>query len=309
MPDLCPDLCLDASALVFDIQRFCLHDGPGIRTVVFFKGCLLACAWCQNPESKKQGPEIAFYEEACRGCFACRESCPEACIVEGPHTRIDRSRCTPCGACARACVNDALRLVGRHMTEDALMEELLKDRDFYEDSGGGVTVSGGEPLLQAAFLEGLMARLQDEGIHVLVETAGLFATGDIDRVFPLADQVYFDLKHMDPADHKRLTGRENFIILEHFAVLSRRFGNVQARLPVIPGVNDTPSNIRATAAFLTSLGHGSIHLLPYHSFGDAKRKRLGQTPGAMKAINPDTAACRQAAALFESEGIHAVVYD
>lgn len=298
----------DTEALVFDIQRFSIHDGPGIRTVVFFKGCPLSCAWCQNPESLRVAPEIAFYTDACRRCFACRSVCPAGCIDEGEAVRIDRARCTTCGACVDACVHHALRFVGRRVGVAELVDELLRDRDFYEDSGGGVTLSGGEPLLQAGFLARLLPTLRERGVHVLVETSGLFAEYAVDRVFPLVNQTYVDVKHMDPADHKRWTGRSNRIILSRIAALSRRFGNVQVRMPVIPGINDGEANIRATADFLNVQGLSSIHCLPYHPFGESKRQRLGMA-SAMPYVNPDPALVRRVAQLFESEGIHAVIYD
>lgn len=300
----------DRTALVFDIQRFCIHDGPGIRTVVFFKGCGLNCAWCQNPESRKAAPEIAFYPEACRGCFTCRSVCREGCIADGPIARIDRKRCTACGDCARACAFGGLRRVGRLMEARALLDELVKDRDFFDDSGGGVTFSGGEPMLHATFLERLIPMLKSRDIKVLVETSGQFPADARDLVFPMADQVFFDLKLMDPEAHKRHTGLDNALILEHFSHVSGRYGGVQARMPVIPGINDDDGNIRATARFLRQEGHESIHCLPYHPFGAAKRERLGLNGPAIHIDHPDPPeACLRAASLFEREGIHAVVYD
>lgn len=296
--------------LVFDIQRFCIHDGPGIRTVVFFKGCLLNCAWCQNPESQKPVPEIAFYPEACHGCFACRSICPEGSIADGASQHIDRTRCTVCGDCVGACPYGGLRMVGTFMEAEALADELVKDKDFFDDSGGGITFSGGEPMLQAEFLEHVVPMLTDRGIPVLLETSGLFKREHRNRVFPLVDRVFFDLKHMDPARHKQYTGRSNLLILEHFSYITNTYRNVQARMPVIPGINDDEANIRATARFLRQEGHDSIHCLPYHPFGETKHKRLGLTGTPLPINHPDPPeACRRAATRFEHEEIHAVVYE
>lgn len=297
------------SALIFDIQRFSLHDGPGIRTTVFFKGCPLRCAWCQNPESWAPGPEIAFYEHLCRQCFNCLTVCAEQAILQQADQRVDYARCTACGKCADACVDDALRLVGRAWTVADLVAELLKDEDYFKESGGGVTLSGGEPLLQAGFLKVLLPELKSRQIHVTLETCGLFNWRGAQGLLPFLDLVYYDLKMMAAEQHNRFTGTDNRFVLANFTRFSKTDIVLQARMPVIPGINDHEANIRDTAGFLLENKQASIHLLPYHNMGEAKISRLhtdqkslnldSQTPGDLERVK----------ALFAASGIEATIYD
>ncbi|WP_324292359.1 glycyl-radical enzyme activating protein [uncultured Desulfosarcina sp.] len=294
-------------AIIFDVQRFSLHDGPGIRTTVFFKGCPLRCIWCQNPESWRAEPEIAFYKQLCRGCFECLAACRENAILQRPDKRIDDARCTGCGACADVCVKTALRVVGRIWTVAELVDEIVKDCDYFKESGGGVTLSGGEPMQQTRFLRTLLPELKRRHIHIAMETCGHFSWERMEHLLPFLDLIYFDLKAMAHDSHHAFTGCSNERILKNFEKLSGRFGNLQARMPVIPGKNDGRTNILATARFLLENGKDSIRLLPYHNLGEAKISRLN-TEQKPLGIPPRTARDRdRVKTLFEANGVKATI--
>jgi len=296
-------------ALIFDIQRFCLHDGPGIRTVIFFKGCALRCAWCHNPESHSAKQEVAFFSHCCIQCYACRESCPKGTILTGPERRIDTSLCDGCGNCVDSCMPGALRMIGKTWGTDNLLAEAMSDRDFFMSSGGGVTLSGGEPLLQASFLEGFLPSLKGEGIHVTLETCGHFPWADMERIAPFLDLIYFDLKHMDSECHEYYTTRGNGLILDNFRKLAAAFPHLQPRMPVIPGINDDEKNIFAAAALLHECAMDTIHCLPYHKLGEAKRGRIGMGRPRIDLNIPDRPDLKPLIERFAREGIHVVAYD
>ena len=298
-----------SSGVVFDIQRFSIHDGPGIRTTVFLKGCPLRCAWCQNPESHRPQPELAFYAERCQGCFACREVCPRGAIAGTPGRRVDHERCDACGACAGICPTRSLRLIGATWEVERLATELARDKDYFADSGGGVTFSGGEPMLQPGFVLELARLLHGAGIPVNVETCGTFRWADMQETLPDIDLVYFDLKLMDGNRHREWTGADNRLILENVTLLSQRFRNLQVRMPVIPGVNDDEENLRAIARFLLNLGLKSIHCLPYNALGQAKIGRLNTSQKPLRITADAGASAVAAANILGQEGIHAIVYD
>ncbi len=297
------------AGLIFDIQRFSIHDGPGIRTAVFFKGCPLDCAWCQNPESKKHRREIAFYAESCHGCFACADACPEDAILESPEKRIDFTRCNACGKCVTVCIHKGLRMIGKSPDPAGLLREIEKDRDFFDDSGGGITLSGGEPLVQTDFLSRLLPMIKNSGLHLNVETSGMFNLKRVAKLLPYMDLIYFDIKHMDDAMHKRYTGRGNRTILENFSELSKRFSPIQARMPVVPGGNDGRQNIEAVSEFLEMHGHGSIHCLPYHRLGESKIGRIDSKQEPMNVRAPSARDLETVREIFKKKGIDAVVYD
>lgn len=299
----------DTSALIFDIQRFSLHDGPGIRTTVFFKGCPLKCAWCQNPESHQKNQEIFFYKETCLGCLKCKETCKNDAIMDDSDQRIDYSACSLCGDCVSTCDSRSLRMVGQYWDIDALTDEILKDQDYFIDSNGGVTLSGGEPMLQADFFKKLLPGLRALGIHINMETCGMFSWENFEEILPCLDLVFFDLKHMDSIVHKKYTGCDNRIILENFTKLSHDGTVLQARMPVIPGINDDPENISATAQFLRKNGRKSIHCLPYHHMGESKILRMNTTQELMN-LRPLTAEdLLPVKERFKKEGIDAMLYD
>ncbi|MBI9077528.1 MAG: glycyl-radical enzyme activating protein [Desulfatibacillum sp.] len=296
-------------AILFDIQRFCIHDGPGVRTTLFFKGCPLRCRWCQNPESQSTGPQIAFYQEKCIECFECLEACSRAAILSLADQRIDRDLCNACGDCARVCNQDALRLVGKDWTALDLLEDIVADRDFFLDSGGGITLSGGEPLMHWEFLGEFLPLVRAEGIHATLETSGMAGYAVLKDLLPLVDLIYFDLKLMDSRAHARFTGVPNTRILENFSGLARDFPKLQARMPVIPGVNDSDQNIAQTAAFLRRANKTSIHLLPYHNLGQAKIPRLGSEAEPFEISGIPDHYLTQTREAFERKDIHAIIYD
>jgi pyruvate formate lyase activating enzyme len=274
-------------ALVFDVQRFSIHDGPGIRTVVFFKGCSLDCVWCQNPEAVRPRPEMAYYTERCLpDCEACLDQCPESALRIDRIQRIDFDRCTVCGRCVDVCPAGALTLVGRTVTAEELLAEVLKDRLFYEHSGGGITLSGGEPVLHSDFLSGFLPAGRAAGLHVAIETAGNYPFARLEPLLPLLDLVLFDLKLADPERHQHLTGRDNQLVLATLRQLTTCAVPLQVRMPVIPGLNTRAEDVAGMARLLRTLGVRDLVLLPYNHLWEAKlhrlaasRRPLGLEPG------------------------------
>ncbi len=296
-------------ALIFDIQRFSLHDGPGVRTTVFFKGCSLACRWCQNPESHRGAPEMAFYAERCLGCFECEKACPSGGIQRDGTTRIDFSRCTACARCADACPAEALRLIGRRWSAPALTGELARDLDFFTSSGGGVTLSGGEPLLQSGFIAELAPLLKERGIHITLETAGHAPFANFEKIKGLIDLIYFDLKLIDSARHRKATGAGNETIIANFIKLARGPWNMQPRIPIVTGINDDEANIMETARLVKRAGLSSIHCLPWHGLGNSKLSRIRTQARPFEAAAPDRAKMHAIQELFLKEEIDALIYD
>lgn len=246
---------------VFDIQRFSIHDGPGIRTAVFFKGCPLRCAWCHNPESQRPGPELLFFAHKCVGCGKCVEIC------DNTHT----PDCTGCGKCAAVCAHGAREISGYDITADVVLEKVLRDRAFYETSGGGVTLTGGEPLAQPDFAEDLLRKCKANGLHTAMETCGCAPWKTLSRLLPYLDLVYFDIKGIDPALHKRNTGVDNGLILANAARLKESGKEMVFRMPYIPGYND--GELDAVRNFA---GAFPLQLMPYHAIGEGKYAALGR---------------------------------
>jgi pyruvate formate lyase activating enzyme len=270
--------------LVFNIQKFSLHDGPGIRTVVFLKGCPLACMWCSNPEGQSPSPELILTCDRCIGpeeCERCIAVCLEHVITrdEDGKLSIDRSNCDGCGDCAYVCPSRALEVSGEWVDVDEVVRMVEEDDAFYARSGGGLTVSGGEPLAQGAFVRALLGAARSRGIDTAVETSGLCNWKTMRDVAPLADQIFFDIKCLDPDKHEQVTGVSNRKILDNFQRLRTEFPDVDVvvRTPVIPGVNDSEDDIRAIAEFVDDAGGASAYeLLPYHGFGEPKYAKLGK---------------------------------
>jgi pyruvate formate lyase activating enzyme len=263
-------------AIVYDVQRFSIHDGPGIRTTVFFKACALACAWCQNPEALHAAPELTYDAERClEGCTRCLDACSDDALRPQRNRRVDFSRCTGCGACVDPCPSEALRMIGRAWGVEELHDELLRDRAFFRQSGGGVTFSGGEPVLQSAFLRELLPRLADEDVHVAIETCGAYSFDLLEPLLGEIGLVLYDIKVADPIRHTRFTTRDNSQILENLAELVRRAAPLELRMPVVPGWNTDAANLEATAKLMVELGVPSLTLLPYNHLWEAKLPRLG----------------------------------
>jgi pyruvate formate lyase activating enzyme len=265
---------------VFDIKRFAVHDGPGIRTTVFIKGCPLHCLWCHNPESVDRGFELITRSSRCSRCYACLRVCPKRAISKSPNggpVVLDRAKCDLCGLCAEACMYEALEIVGRRASVPDIVAEVEKDRIFYEQSCGGVTLSGGEPLAQPEFSLALLQAFRAGGIHTTLDTAGLAAWNVLDRVAAAADLILYDLKMMDEAAHKKYTGVSNVQILKNLVDLAGMDKPIHIRIPLAGGVNDDEVNIKATIAFLRPLkAVRRIDLLKYHKGGQEKYRNLGQ---------------------------------
>ncbi len=260
--------------LVFDVQRFSVHDGPGIRTTIFFKGCPLRCPWCQNPEALRPHAELAFYADRCHGTGDCEAACPRHALQRGTE-RIVRERCDACGLCVPACPFGALQKVGRSVSLDALFDEAARDRNFYESSGGGVTLSGGEPTAQMEFAAALARKCHDAGISVGMQTCGAFRWESFAPCLPLLDFIHFDLKIMNSEAHRAIIGADNQTILANARHLFDAASTVLFRMAVVPGYTDTLENLRDVASFLHERDVRTIHLLAYHPMGESKLPRLG----------------------------------
>lgn len=267
---------LKAKGIVFDIQKFSVHDGPGIRTIVFLKGCPLSCRWCSNPESQCREPQVMFVSKNCIGCGKCKEVCPvNAVNFELPY-RIDQSKCIKCGKCVENCYANALEMSGTERTVEEVISELKKDNMYYRRSGGGITLSGGEALTQVDFIEELLKGCRANRWNTAVETAAFVNKDVLKRILPLLDLVMMDIKHMNSEKHREYIGQGNEIILENAKFIASSGTQLIIRVPVIPGFNDDQDNILKLSQFVVSLKNvREIHLLPYHRLGENKYSYLG----------------------------------
>lgn len=290
--------------IVFNIQKFCIHDGDGIRTCVFLKGCLLRCIWCHNPESAAMDPVLSFDSRKCSACGRCLVVCAARRIENGV-LKIDRETCILCGKCADVCLHDANEVIGKEMTADEVMTEVLKDKMFYDASGGGLTVTGGEPSYQAAFTLELLALAKHAGISFAIETCGIGARGFYETAADLGTTFLYDIKCMDPVRHRTLTGADNAQILSNLRFLMDTGADLILRLPMIPGCNDSEADIAMLSAFLKE--HQSRYryaeIMPYHALGNGKAEKIGVTAAYVhdNANDADISCWRS---LFAAHGAH-----
>lgn len=277
---------------VFDIQRFSIHDGPGIRTTVFLKGCPLRCLWCHNPEGLSGSQLISFRSEKCIACGECVRTCAHgAHRLEASDSAVvhlyDRERCEACGNCTQSCDTQALESVGRAMTVEEVMQEVRQDRAFYETSGGGLTVSGGEPLAQLNFTLALLSAAKNEGFHCCIETAGFVSWKRLQPLLPFVDLFLFDFKETDPERHAAFTGQSNEIILQNLRTLHEAGATIELQCPIVPGFNDREDHLAGVAALARSLpGLAGVRLLAYHPLGKSKLQRFGLIPAANAPSEP-----------------------
>ena len=309
----------------YDIQGFSVQDGPGIRTTAFLKGCPLHCPWCHSPESQSFKPQLSWISMRCLGIDACNSrcimACPERAIELGPKSlkpgtdeelqliHVKRDLCTDCGLCTEKCYPEALYICGKDYTVDEIVTRLLQDRRFYEKSGGGVTISGGEALCQVDFVVEVLKRLKAEGIHTALDTTGFADWSVVERTVPYVDLYLYDIKHMDSAKHKAATGVPNEKILDNARRLAAAGKKLQIRIPVIPLFNHDEPNIRATAEFCVSLGDAVtvVQLLPYHNLGVTKYLRISDKPVA-EATPPSDEYIQHLKAVMESYGLPVTIH-
>ena len=295
------------TGIIFDVKHFAVHDGPGIRTTIFLKGCPLRCLWCHSPESQSPLPEVAYYPNLCIGCGACVEACPHGAQTLGT-PKILRELCTGVGRCAEECYAGATIMYGREASVGEMLEEVDKDRLLYETSGGGVTLSGGEPTMQPWFASALLGALKARGYHTALDTCGHAEWGVLERVVADADLVLYDLKHMDSFTHRELTGVTAELIQSNLGRVAESGKALVVRVPVVPGHNDSPENFAAMAGFLGGLkGVEAVELLPYHDLGSPKYVALGREYPLEGLRSPEPVELSELGKFLEAEGLRVVI--
>ncbi len=288
--------------IIFNIQKFCLHDGDGIRTCVFLKGCPLRCIWCHNPESLAKTQSLSFHSQKCTACGKCLAVCKARSLKNGK-LQIDREKCAICGQCVNACLNDANEIIGTQMTAHEVLAEVLKDKMFYDTSGGGLTVTGGEPSFQPDFTLQLLTLAKEAGISAAIETCGIGSRDFYEKAADLGTCFLFDIKCMNAEKHRRLTGVDNAHILSNLQYLMDREADIIIRLPMIPDCNDSDEDIAELCAFLNENQgrYRYAEIMPYHALGTAKAEKLG-TAAAYTHENATQADIDRWCSLFASHG-------
>jgi pyruvate formate lyase activating enzyme len=298
--------------IIFDIQHYAIYDGPGIRTCVYFKGCPLKCYWCHNPESQILEPEMAYWEERCRACGTCIEACPNGALrLEHEKVVRDYNLCTVCANCADVCPNQAMEKIGKDMTAVEIAGQIMRDKIFYENSGGGVTITGGEPTFQKEFLVEVLRELRINGIHSAIETCGVFSHDLIEPLLENTDLFLYDLKQIDSEIHRKGTGVGNDLVLRNFSEIFLRAGKdrIIPRIPLVPGFNIDQSSIDSFISYLEGVGYkGLVHLMPYHGWAKGKYQRIGRADSYHELENFSKQDLDRITHAFSEKGFEPVCY-
>lgn len=293
-----------AEGTIINIQKYSVHDGPGIRTTTFFKGCPLNCWWCHNPETHLKRHEIMFFEDRCTGCGRCVKNCSNGAIeIIESKAVVDDEKCTLCGRCSEVCINEGRELVGRDITVNELMKELIKDQMFYEQSNGGVTFSGGEPMLYADFLSEVLERCKRNGLHTAIETSGYVKWDEFEKVIKNVDLFLYDIKLMNNEKHKKYIGADNQLILDNLAKLCEENSNIIIRMPIIAGINDDFEHVNSVIDYISNLNIIEVNLLPYHKMGMDKYKRVNKIYKLTGTEVPTEEKMNELAKKFKEDGI------
>ena len=297
---------MSAQGLLMDVKRFAVHDGPGIRTTLFLKGCSLKCIWCHNPEGIPAKPQLAYYEHKCICCGECVKVCPVQAHSVGQIGHVfDRTKCIGCGKCEQVCLGEALKHYGRKVSVEEAVQIAMEDADFY-GTEGGVTISGGEPLLQVDFVVEFLSAMKKKGIHTAVDTCGNVPQEAYESILPYTDMFLYDIKHITPDGHRKLTGKTNERILSNIRFLADHETRIEVRIPLVPGCNDDLETLNGMAAFLAELRIERVKILPYHSLARSKYRALGMEDTMPDVESPSDERLHEVAELFKAKGVNAV---